>query len=324
MKRISIFAFATVFALSFTIITYGDCRAITSEGPPYGMGINEDFNSLAGSGSSSTLPDGWLLSESGSGADSFYTASDGSSSVGDTYSFGTYMNRTLGGLRSGSFATTFGVCFKNNMTSPLRYYSFGYVGRKWRAGETAGGDKLVFEYSLDATSLTSGTWFRANTPTGPDYTSPSSPVVGAVDGTSVYEARYGGIGARYVPPSGTIFFRWTDLDVAGNDDGLGIDDFFLNPYISILSFVDIGGRVTRASGSAIRKARVTLTTIDGAPSQSTLTSTFGYYNFPEGAEDGTSVVLCVSAKGYTFSQPCRLVNLFGPVTDADFVAEQGP
>jgi hypothetical protein len=53
-----------------------------------GSAYAQNFDSLATSGTSSTLPAGWAFSESGSGANITYTAGTGSGTTGDTYSFG--------------------------------------------------------------------------------------------------------------------------------------------------------------------------------------------------------------------------------------------
>lgn len=68
-----------------------------------GATYNQDFNTLALSGTSSTVPAGWLFSESGTNANTIYTAGTGSGNAGDTYSFGAASNseRAFGGLQSG-------------------------------------------------------------------------------------------------------------------------------------------------------------------------------------------------------------------------------
>lgn len=48
----------------------------------------QNFDSLANSGTSSALPTGWAFSESGTNANTMYTAGTGSGNAGDTYSFG--------------------------------------------------------------------------------------------------------------------------------------------------------------------------------------------------------------------------------------------
>jgi hypothetical protein len=69
-----------------------------------GAWVSEDFNTLANSGSSSIMPIGWSILETGTNANSSYTVGTGSSNLGDSYSFGaaSATDRSLGGLFSGS------------------------------------------------------------------------------------------------------------------------------------------------------------------------------------------------------------------------------
>ncbi|HQX92989.1 MAG TPA: hypothetical protein PKX50_10985, partial [Thermomonas sp.] len=53
-----------------------------------GGSYTQNFDTLANTGTSSTLPAGWLMSETGASANGTYTAGTGSSNTGDTYSFG--------------------------------------------------------------------------------------------------------------------------------------------------------------------------------------------------------------------------------------------
>jgi len=82
--------------------------------------------------------------------------------------------------------------------------------------------------------------------------------------------------------------------------------------------VSVTGRITTANGNGIRNVRVTLTEESGAMHYA-LTGTFGYFTF-ENIESGQGVVLSVSAKRYTFSQPTRFISLDDNITDADWVA----
>jgi hypothetical protein len=54
--------------------------SLSSPGVPY----TQDFNTLASSGTSSTLPTGWAFSETGSNANGLYAAGSGSLNTGDT------------------------------------------------------------------------------------------------------------------------------------------------------------------------------------------------------------------------------------------------
>src|SRR6478672_7696074 len=84
-----------------------------------GSTYTQDFNTLANTGTSSTLPAGWLLSEAGTNANTTYTAGNGSGTAGDTYSFGatSSADRAFGGLQSGSLIPTIGAFFINNTGS---------------------------------------------------------------------------------------------------------------------------------------------------------------------------------------------------------------
>src|SRR5437764_4929258 len=66
-----------------------------------GTAYTQNFDTLANSGTSSTVPTGWAFSESGTNANTTYTAGTGSSTTGDTYSFGASGNtdRAFGGLQ---------------------------------------------------------------------------------------------------------------------------------------------------------------------------------------------------------------------------------
>jgi hypothetical protein len=81
----------------------------------------QDFDSLASTGTSSTLPTDWLISESLANANTTYTVGTGSSTTGDTYSFGSTgsTDRALGGLQSGSLIPSFGTSFTNNTGSTI-------------------------------------------------------------------------------------------------------------------------------------------------------------------------------------------------------------
>src|SRR4029450_2213125 len=93
--------------------TFWDAGSIslTTLGTPY----SENFNTLANSGTSSTVPNGWAFAEALANANTTYTAGTGSSTTGDTYSFGAASNpeRAFGGLRSGNLAPTIGAAFTN-------------------------------------------------------------------------------------------------------------------------------------------------------------------------------------------------------------------
>jgi hypothetical protein len=200
---------------------------LTNLGAPY----MQDFNTLAASGTSTVMPIGWDFVESGTNANIFYTAGNGSSNAGDTYSFGggTDSERALGGLRSGSLVPLFGALFSNDTGATITSLEIAYTGEQWRLGQNTTGraaDRLDFQFSLDANALLNGTWTDYD---ALDFSSPvTSGTVGALNGNAAANraARSFTIGGLSIANGATFWMRWADFDLdPGADDGLGIDDF---------------------------------------------------------------------------------------------------
>lgn len=197
------------------------------------VAYSEDFNTLAASGTSSTLPNGWSIAESGTNANTTYTAGTGSGNAGDTYSFGAsgVSERAFGGLLSGSLVPLNGASFMNNTGATITALDVAYTGEQWRLGTAdRGPDRIDFQYSLDATSLTAGTFVDAN---ALDFASVSTTgTVGARDGNAV--ANRSAIAAQLsglsIGAGATFWIRWLDLNASGADDGLAVDDFSLTPH----------------------------------------------------------------------------------------------
>ncbi len=190
----------------------------------------ENFNTLAAAGTSSVTPTGWYFAESGSNADTTYAAGTGSSNVGNTYSFGDSSDRAFGGLQSGSLLPLIGASYTNNTSFTLTSLDISYVGEQWRIGTMLREDRLNFQYSTDATSLTSGTWLDIN---ALDFVAPvQTSVPGALDGNNV--ANQTAVSATLIVPpiaNGTTFWlRWVDVDATGADDGLAVDDFAITAH----------------------------------------------------------------------------------------------
>ncbi len=193
-----------------------------------GTTYTQDFNTLANSGTSSATPTGWLFSESSTNANTSYTAGTGSSGTGDTYSFGSDPDRAFGGLRSGNLIPTIGAKVLNNSGAAISSLAISYRGEQWRLGSTGRNDRMDFQYSLDATSLTTGTWTNVD---GLDFIGPlSSGATGAKDGNdpaNYVEYTYT-INGIAIPAGATFYIRWTDFDAASSDDGLAIDNFSMS------------------------------------------------------------------------------------------------
>jgi uncharacterized membrane protein YccF (DUF307 family) len=187
---------------------------------------SQNFNSLASSGTSASTPLGWMFSETGTSNNLLYTAGNGSGTAGDTYSFGSTgsSDRAFGGLRSGSLIPTIGARIKNNTGENISALTISYIGEQWRLGATGRADRINFQYSLDATSLSSGTWTHFDPL---DFSSPvTSGTVGVLDGNAAQNRKSVTETIRSIslPTGSFIWIRWTDPDATGSDDGLAIDD----------------------------------------------------------------------------------------------------
>lgn len=291
-------------------------RSITALNSP----VTENFDSLANSGASSTLPDGWAFSESGTGANSTYTAGSGSLNTGDTYSFGTGTSteRAIGCLRSNNLSPLIGASFVNNTGSTIGRITIAYTGEEWRLGNNGRLDYLRFEYSTNATSLTNGTW------TGVSELDFSTPYVsggtGAKDGNDpTFRFDYSGSFNVNLQNGSTIWIRWVDEDPAGSDDGLAIDDFRLMAQGLLAGPASISGRVVTADGRGIANQVVTVMGGDLAEPRSVRTNAFGFYRF-EGLPSGQTYFLSVLSGKFTFFEPTRYVDLASDLNGLDFVA----
>ena len=270
----------------------------------------QDFNTLASTGStSSTLPANWSFSEIGSSANATYTVGTGSLNTGDTYSFGLASNseRALGGLASGSLTTSFGLRLINNTGAVITELVIAYKGETWRIVANAI-DRLDFQYSLDATSLSNGTWVDFD---ALDY---SNTAQVAASGTQIQFANVSntitGIG---IANGAEFWIKWVDVNISGADNGLAIDDFSIyvngggptSPEINITgNGVDILDGATPASVSNDTDFGTVSTNVN-------LEKTFTIENLGSAALVLTSpyVQLTMVGQGFTISQQPTLTTI---------------
>lgn len=217
LRLLSLLAAAATFPLA------GHAISITQ----FNVSLSENFDTLANSTTSSVLPAGWELNETGSGANTTYSPGTGSSTTGNTYSFGATgsTERALGSLRTTSVSSAFGTVVTNDTAAPVTGLTIDYTGEQWRLGTTARVDRLDFAYSLDATSLTNGTWIELD---ALDFTAPTTTgVTGALDGNATENRTLvtASLNGLSLAPGTTLWLRWSDFDATSSDDGLGIDNF---------------------------------------------------------------------------------------------------
>lgn len=264
----------------------------------------ENFDTLASSGTSSTLPNGWFFEETGTNANTTYNTSTGSNNAGDTYSFGASASseRAFGTLQSGSLIPTIGASFTNNTGQTITALAIAYTGEQWRLGTVNRADRLDFQYSLDATSLTTGTWVGVSDLT---FSSPNtSASVGALDGNAAANrtSLSSTISGLSIAHGSTFWIRWADFNASGADDGLAVDDFSITPQNIVVP--------TPPSGAG---AATPNTVMPGDPTLLTVAAKPGVP--PEAI---TSVTADLTSIGGGAGQP-----LFDDGTNGDAVAADG-
>ena len=187
---------------------------------------------------------GWYFVETTTNADGVYTASTGSATAGDTYSYGASSSteRALGSIASGNLLSRYGAQFTNNTGNTIDQLDISYVGEEWRFDPARGTtikDQITFEYSTDATSLTTGTWTAVTA-----LLYETTNLTGTVGTRNGNDAAYrtslsNTITGINIATGQTFWIRFVDVNVSGIDDGLAIDDFSLTPKNSTLSAIDV-------------------------------------------------------------------------------------
>ncbi len=220
-------------------------------GDPY----TQDFDTLsnvAGSTANAVSIPGWDASESGDGArdDDGYAVDTGASTTGDTYSYGPAdsTDRAFGGLGDDTLTPTIGASFTNATASVITSVDIVYTGEQWHLGTADRSDRLDFQISTSATSLTTGTWTDVD---ALDFSTPSTGApIGERDGneatsrTSVSST----ISDLAIPSGATFWIRWAAFDASGADDGLAVDDFTLAPHADAAPAVAATGPADGATG----------------------------------------------------------------------------
>jgi endonuclease I len=217
---------ARTLLLAVLIAVTGPAAAVVPiTGGPAAVQTFDAPNGLAATGTANTqVPTGWAFLKSNN--NTTYSADNGATNSGNVYSYGaTGSNeRAFGQLLSGSVTPTIGAQLRNDIGATLTQLVVRYTGEQWRLGQTGRVDRLDFQYSLDATSLASGTWIDVD---ALDFTAPvTAGTVGALDGNAAANRQQieGTITGLSVAPNATLWVRWSDFNANMADDGLAIDD----------------------------------------------------------------------------------------------------
>ena len=288
-----------------------------------GLAATQNFNTLvntAGTTTNTALPTGWYVDEVGGGArdNEQYAVDTGSTTTGDTYSFGSAgsADRALGQIRSGTLISTIGAQFSNDTGSTLGSLNISFTGEQWRFGgvHSTVADKLNFQISFDATSLTTGTWVDVDSL---DFLAPIvTGTAGALDGNAAANrtALSATLSALNIASGATFWIRYVDVDATGGDDGLAIDDFSIIGFAAAPSAgalaindvalsegnagtTDITFTVTRSGGTA-GAVSATWTLANGTSDDADFTTTpqTGTVSFADGQ---TTATVTISVAGDT-------------------------
>jgi endonuclease/exonuclease/phosphatase family metal-dependent hydrolase len=193
----------------------------TAQIPMSGGSYSQNFDSLGSAAANwtnnSTLP-GWYSSK-GSGDSTNHLASTGSSTTGGIYSYGTsgvsnFTDRALGSIGASSITYTYGVRFINNTAATQTNITISYLGEQWRSGNTNTSQTLSFSYAVSGSPITNAHSAAAWINLAPlSFVSPNRSVFASVVLAGVT-----------VAPGQEIFLRWQDVDDAGFDNALAVDD----------------------------------------------------------------------------------------------------
>src|SRR6266498_6128119 len=264
-----IFSIVTILALTLMALPMQNALAagggsgsvsLTTLGSAYTQNF-DTLSNVVGSTTNVLTINGWYLDESGTSArnNGQYAVDTGGSTTGDTYSYGSTSStdRAYGTLRSGTLIPIIGASFTNNTGSAITSLAISYTGEQWRAGVLSRGaaDRLDFQVSTSATSLTSGTWTDSDSLdlNSPNTNASTSTLDGNASGnrTAISFA----INGLSIADGSSFWIRWTDFDISSSDDGLAVDDFSLtangNPGDTV-PMVNRDRKSTRLNSSHVR------------------------------------------------------------------------
>jgi hypothetical protein len=213
----------SIAILAATALTGGAAHAVALTDT-----YSQNFDTLAASGTSSSVPEGWAFVETGANANGTYAANNGSETAGNTYSYGTTgsTDRAFGTLRSNALVPSITATFTNANATAITALDIDYFGEMWRLGATGRTDRLAFSYSVAGGAFV--------TAAALDFVSPVTTGTGARNGNLAVNRRAisGSLSGLNILSGQSIVLRWNDLDISGSEDGLAIDDFGLSATVA--------------------------------------------------------------------------------------------
>lgn len=223
-------------SLAYSVSILHSHAAVTYTSGTY----QQTFDSLSGVSTwsnNSTLAGWYAATTNTSSITAIGTGSGSTTTPAGLYSFGTagtnaVTEKALGFYASNSFTGSsgtgvgrLGLQISNGTAYSLNQFTLSYDGEQWRR-DNASANTITVEYSLNATSLTTGTWVTAGSSL--NFTSPQLSATALVLDGNAPANRVAGLTATITSidwaPGTEIWIRFNDLNDSGNDHTLAIDN----------------------------------------------------------------------------------------------------
>lgn len=213
---------------------------VSFTGPDY----TQDFNTLAASGgvkpwsNNTTLP-GWFLYDRNAVALTTYNTNNANGAAFISFGAGSSSDRALGavalqggGAPIGEPAAYFAVSLTNNTDHTISTFNLNYTGEQWRVGTAVVANTTYLEYGFGPTYAAVSNWTRP-TESNFHFSSPVPTNGGTalvLDGNAAANSavNLGGDIRTAWASDATLWFRWVDINDAGNDHGLAIDNITIH------------------------------------------------------------------------------------------------
>lgn len=203
---------------------------------------SQSFDSLtSGTASSAWANDstlaGWSLFRANGGAIGTYAGTDGNTTSGSFYSFGTTgsSDRALGGLASGgayfgspasgAVAGYIALALKNTGSTGINSFTLSFDGEQWRNGGNTTKQTATLQYGFGNNFSDVSSWTAAGSAF--NFTSPIATSTAAVLNGNAAANRVANLGGTVTTSwaaGDTLWLRWIENNDVGNDHGLAIDN----------------------------------------------------------------------------------------------------
>lgn len=257
------FVRSVLTALGLAVAGGASAQIALSPGQTY----TQDFDTLASTGTANAFADnvtlpGWYSARAGgtggAGANTVYLAGNGGATNGGLYSYGSNgsSERALGALPTNALGVfCHGLRIQNAGSGNIPDFTLSYTGEQWRNGGVTTLNTLTVEYRV----VTAGTPFDLGCNNSAGWTPVAaltftSPVTGTT--ASALDGNASANRVALSAPLGTqleagqeLWIRWIDLNEAGNDHGLAVDEVILAASPAAAPVLDIGN-VSQLEGNS--------------------------------------------------------------------------